>query len=227
MPLTTLALMRGHKFPVSHQIQHLLSGSIFICNTKILVCPFLLTLSPSVTSWTCQGVRFIFCHSLLVCAYSVSGSIPYRSFLSLLSSSLSHVVINSKTSIIFCMWMIFPLKISHKFRCWMSCQQLQLNASLVKLIISLSSQLFLLGCLALLMTPSSVTKRLKMSHINFNFFFSFGSISTSKCLLHWSHPFYACCHSTHSHCIHHWKSTDPLNWFVFLKLNSDHATILL
>lgn len=92
--------------------------------------------------------------------------------------------------------MIFPLKISHEFRCWMSCQELQLNASLVKLIISLSSQLFLLGCLALLMTPSSVTRRLKMSHINFNFFFFWWgrrSISTSKCLLYWSHPFYACC----------------------------------
>lgn len=66
------ALMKGHQFPFSHQIQHLFSGSLFICNNTILVYIFLSDTPPL----TGQGIHSFVLPLPFWVSLLVHGSLP-------------------------------------------------------------------------------------------------------------------------------------------------------
>lgn len=121
------ALMKGHQFPFSHQIQHLFSGSLFICNNTILVYIFLSDTPPL----TGQVFTPLCCHCLFGCPCSSMGVFPKELSLLSCSQAFSPLAMNSKASIIFRKWAICPLKVPLKLWHWTSCQHLQLNMSVV------------------------------------------------------------------------------------------------
>lgn len=59
--LGSFTLIKGYQFSLSHQTQHLFSGTVFICNSTILACTFLSDTFSLVTSLMSKGL-----HSIIV-----------------------------------------------------------------------------------------------------------------------------------------------------------------
>ena len=70
-PPPLVCSQRRPPIPLTHQIQHLFSVSVFIATTKFLCALLFLTLPPSVTSSTLQGIHFIFSAVPFLCVLAL------------------------------------------------------------------------------------------------------------------------------------------------------------